>query len=150
LACFGSGLATALAASLPLATGLATTLDLGTAFFPALATGLRTGFFGAALRLADWDDFRAAGLVFVAFREAGFAGRFDLGLAAFLAAGFERGLDLGATLDFAGDLRAGFAGFLAMVILDGNGCWRGARGSRVRRPASRQSRYMGPDRENLK
>jgi hypothetical protein len=44
----------------------------------------------------------------------------------------------------------GFAGFLAMVILDGNGYRRDAAGSRVLAPASRWSRYVGPERENLK
>jgi hypothetical protein len=33
----------------------------------------------------------------------------------------DRGLERGATFALAGDLRAGFAGFLAMGILGGNG-----------------------------
>ncbi|HQR11992.1 MAG TPA: hypothetical protein PLW68_11755 [Casimicrobiaceae bacterium] len=80
-----------------------------------------TGFFGDAFRLADCPAFLPAG--FAAFRDAGFAGRLEAA-AAFLEdlpAGLAaRGFDLGFTFDLPGDLRAGFAGFLAMVILDGN------------------------------
>jgi hypothetical protein len=62
-------------------------------------------------------------------------------------------LDLDATFALGRALRVGFvgfAGFLAMVILDGNGFRRGTAGSRVHAPASRRSRYLGPERENLK
>ena len=75
---------------------------MGAAFFTAafLAAG-RVGFFAAGLG----DGLRATGFlaglaVLAALREAGFSGR-----------------DFACALGF--DLRVGFAGFLAMVILDG-------------------------------
>jgi len=124
LACLGLTFgATAFAAGLPLAAGLAValtrTFGLAPGFFAALATVLRTGFFGAAFRLA--------GFALAVFFAAGLAGRLPLGLAALRAAGLGlRGLDLGLALDFAGDLRVGFAGFLTMVVLDECGCGRRA------------------------
>src|SRR5258706_7615962 len=124
LAFLGRGLATTLAASFPLGACLPATLDLGTVFLPALATGLRAGFFGAALRLAECADFFAAGLRAALLREAGLADRFAFFRLACLPA--LRVADLAErafafTFDLVGDLRLCFVGFLAMVILDGNG-----------------------------
>jgi hypothetical protein len=135
--------ATTLAVGFPLAVALAMILALATTFFPALATGLRMGFVGATLLLVDGAFFFAAGFALVVLREAGFAGRLDFGLTAFLAEGLaECGLDLGETFALGRAFRVGFvgfAGFLAMVILDGNSFQRGAAGSRGHASASRRS-----------
>jgi hypothetical protein len=99
------------------ATGRALALGNGLAAL-AFGAGLRAATFFFAAGLAALDFGLAAG--FFAFGRAGRFGAAFLrtGFAdfrAFAPAGFRAGL---RGFDLAGNLRAGFAGFLAMVILE--------------------------------